>query len=90
MENQPKIDTEKVKEHIKRKWYNPYCPMCKTENWIIPDTMFELKEHTGGRIIHDRLTTISPVIMVTCGNCGNTLLLNAMVVGIFDPNAYKG
>lgn len=81
MEN---FDNEKVFNHLSVKWQKRKCPMCKTRNWGVSDAIYELKGfkevgHVPGNI------PIIPVIPVTCENCGNTILVNAIAADIVKP-----
>lgn len=79
------FDSEKVFRHLFTKWYNRKCPMCKAKNWGVSDSIYELKgfnqkEQSSGA------TPIIPVIPVTCENCGNTILINAIAADIVKHN----
>lgn len=58
------------------------CSACGGKKWIIGDKVFQMPEHglpmrVGGPVV--------PVIPATCTNCGNTLLFNAIVLGVVQP-----
>jgi len=64
------------------------CPLCKKKQWTLSDTVWEMKEfRREGLVIGG---PIYPVISITCGNCGNTHFLNAVVAGIMRPEQKGG
>lgn len=60
------------------------CPVCNFIDWDLSTTVFELNEfhepHSGPTFM--KIST--PVVPVMCTNCGNTLLFNAIHLGIVD------
>jgi hypothetical protein len=64
---------------LREKWGEPAeCPMCGTNTWEI-----------GRRLV--ALTTwgtesVTPVLPVTCGNCGNMLHVDAEKAGLVKPD----
>ena len=78
-----KIDTSKLVNHLKAKWAGRPCFMCGVGNWNVQDSTYELREFNeaafvvGGPII--------PVIPVVCTNCGNTVLVNAIIAELVTP-----
>ena len=57
--------------------------MCNHGNWSVQDTVFELRPFHGGSMVIGSGPLV-PVIPVTCNNCGNTVLLNAIITGAID------
>ena len=72
---------KKIIEHLSKKWNGQACTMCKTGNWSVSDTIFELREYNDGNMVIGNVP-IFPVIPITCDNCGNSLMINAIVAGI--------
>lgn len=64
------------------------CPLCKKEKWTVSDTVWELQELFEGELRSNSPRT--PVICLTCGNCGNTILINAIIAGIVKSEAKGG
>lgn len=60
------------------------CPLCHQSGTLSAmPTIMELREFRGGTfVIGD--TPIVPLVVLTCNNCGNTILINAMTTGILD------
>lgn len=56
--------------------------MCDENDWNMSEIISELREfHGTGFMIGGSVT---PVITVTCRNCGNTILINALISGILE------
>lgn len=72
-------DTNKVLSFIKERWGGRGCPVCGKGPWSVQDKVFQLTEfHSGSMVIGG---PVVPVIPVTCSNCGNTTLINAIICG---------
>lgn len=69
---------------LQEKWpKNPVCPSCTDQKWTISDTLCEIREfHGGGFKVAGQIV---PVIVVTCSNCGYTMLFNALALGLLKP-----
>jgi hypothetical protein len=70
-------------------WKNKVCEICNQTNWMIDDTLFELREFHGGRTVLGS-GAIKPIITISCNSCGNTKIMNAILLGIVDPNNPEG
>lgn len=55
--------------------------MCEHSAWNVPSEMYEIREFHGGNLVVGPIPIV-PVLPVTCANCGNTVLVNAIVAGI--------
>ena len=83
-----KIDTEKLIKFIDSKWHASVCPMCGVRAWGVSEKVFELREfNEGNLVIGGPNSVISPVIPVTCRNCGNTVFINALSTGLLEDQA---
>jgi len=78
-----KYDTNKLIAHLKVKWAGRPCPMCLVGNWEVQDSIFQIMEFNEGSLVIGG--PIVPLVPVTCKNCGNTILLNAIVSGAHVP-----
>lgn len=81
--------TEEQKTQIKSKlqWLR-LCNCCGQLDWTISDTIFELREFHGGAFTQSTLSGRTfPVVPIVCSNCGNTLFLNAVSLGILKAGA---
>lgn len=77
------IDQDKLINILNEKWGNRPCNMCGTGNWIVSDKVFELREFNNGDLIIGG-GPITPLVTITCSGCGNTILLNPIVIGLLD------
>jgi len=74
------IKTDAVIAFLNSKWDNRSCPMCNKGPWSVQDRVFQLNEfHQGNLVVGGPLI---PVIPVSCGNCGHTVLVNAIIAGV--------
>ena len=73
-------DSEKVIKHLQEKWKGAKCPMCGEGSWGVQDSVFQLTEFSQGNVILGG--PVIPVIPVSCNNCGNTILVNAIQIGV--------
>ena len=54
--------------------------MCNTGPWNAQNKTFQLTEfHQGNFVVGG---PVVPVVPITCGNCGHTLLVNAIIAGL--------
>jgi ribosomal protein S27AE len=81
--NKVNYDVSKFISHLNTKWQNKPCPMCGESNWSVSDKVFEMREFHGGNIVLGG-GAIQPVIPVTCSNCGNSIMVNALVIGVIN------
>lgn len=77
------IDIQKLIKFLKDKWGSVECPLCHSNRWTVQNRVFELREfHRGGMVIGSG--PIVPVVPITCENCGNTVLVNAIIAGVVE------
>ncbi len=79
------VDSQKVIEFLNEKWNDRTCPMCGEGNWNVQDHVFQLIVFSEGTMIVGG--PVVPLIPVSCGNCGNTVLVNAIIAGAVTPAA---
>ncbi|MBT5492061.1 hypothetical protein HOK00_07455 [bacterium] len=70
-----------VIKFLGEKWKTTECPMCKDTSWSISENIFELREYSDGNLIIGNVPIV-PIVPVTCNNCGNTIMINAIVANI--------
>lgn len=80
--NMKKADSNEIINFLNTKWSGVSCPLCGGREWSVTDKFFELREFQDGNIIIGGNSAITPVIPVTCKNCGNTVLINAITTGL--------
>jgi hypothetical protein len=73
------IDTKKVLAHLNKIGNTSKgCKFCGANDWAVIGKVFELREFRGGAVG----SPVIPVIPVTCNQCGNLLLFNAIAAGL--------
>jgi hypothetical protein len=77
-------DANKIIDYLKQKWQGRPCPMCQTANWVVQGSCFQLMTYHSGNIVLGG--PVIPVIPITCNNCSNTILINAILTGIIKPS----
>lgn len=65
------------------------CPICGHRQWSVNDLVIESREFQNGNIIIGGESAIMPFVSITCRNCANTLLLNAIQLGIVNRNSIQ-
>ena len=86
-----KLSPEQQKKLLSRLteiWKDKTCEICRTNEWQIDDTLFEIREYHGGATIIGS-GAIKPLITIACSNCGNTKLMNAIKLGLIDTKTSK-
>jgi hypothetical protein len=80
-----KFDTEKLIKYLNSKWGPRPCPMCGSGPWKVQGSIFQLMEYNegAGLVIGG---PIIPVVPVICANCGNTILVNAVISDVVNPS----
>lgn len=76
-----RVNKDKLIQSINQKWKTKNCPMCGHNNWNISDkmmTMLEIGENKD--IVFGGNLTILPLVPITCSECGNTILVNPLVI----------
>jgi hypothetical protein len=75
-----KIDAQKLIAFLNAKWGGRACTMCSIVTWSVQDSTFELREFNQGNMVLGG--PLIPVVPVICSNCGNTVLVNAIMAGL--------
>lgn len=84
-----KEQQDKLVTKLNQVWKNKVCEICNQTNWMIDDTLFELREFHGGRTVLGS-GAIKPLITISCTSCGNTKMMNAIQLGLVDPKNPDG
>jgi hypothetical protein len=83
------IKREKLITKLQQPGWGSSCAVCKQSHWNISDTIFELREFQSGNLVIGGSSPIYPVVPMTCAGCGNTVFLNAIIMGILEPQGAK-
>jgi len=78
------FDSDKFIKLLNEKWGGRKCPMCGGGPWNVQDSPFQLMKFNEGKIVVGG--PLIPVIPVSCRNCGNTVLVNAIIAGVVEPD----
>ena len=62
------------------------CPVCAQTQWIVAESIYELREFEGGNLTVGG--PIYPVIAILCNICSNTILLNALRLGVIQQSPF--
>lgn len=84
-----KEQQNKLLSKLNQVWNNKVCEVCAQKNWMIHDTLFELREFHGGQTVLGS-GAIQPFITISCTSCGNTKMMNAIQLGLVDPKNPDG
>ena len=80
-----KIDSNQMIQFLNEKWTGTPCPYCRGTEWNVEGKVFELREfNKGDMYIGGPNSSIVPVVPVTCNNCGNTVMVNALIAGVVE------
>ena len=72
---------EKLAKWLSQKWKGDIsCPVCKKNNWVLYDQLWELRQFKKGGIVVGG--PIIPLAIITCNNCGHTMHFNAIKIGL--------
>ncbi len=63
----------------------PACGLCGSDRWFFDDVVYELREVQAQHLFTPKDAKLFPVLVVTCSNCGNSHLINALVTGVVAP-----
>lgn len=78
-----KPNSQQLINFLNEKWHGAQCTMCGSNDWSVTDKVFELREFNDGNlVIGGPNSSIVPLIPITCKNCGNTVFVNPMVIGL--------
>lgn len=72
---------EALRLHVEPSLSSCTCPVCKSCQWVIGESIFELRQfHEAGMV--SVIGTIIPAVVATCHICGYLMLFNAIHVGV--------
>lgn len=82
-----KADQEALINALRDKFPNgsPTCILCHSQiSW--DTTIFELREYNKGTlVVGGDNSSLVPIIIATCQNCGHVYIFNAIKMGLIDP-----
>ena len=83
-----KLNTKKLLEKLNSTWINKQCPICNNTNWGV-DNRIVTPVNVG---VNKELLiggAISPLVPVTCENCGYTIFINTLKLDVLDLDEEK-
>lgn len=80
-----KINTNKLISLLEEKWGETLCPMCGENNFEVTKKVFKLRDYHQSFLCFENESSVMPVLPVICTNCGNTILINAITIGLIAP-----
>ncbi len=75
------VDMDKMEAHATSKFKHHKCALCDGHEWGISERVFRIADNVG-------ITARSsyPAVFLTCANCGNTLIISAIVAGLQEKS----
>ena len=78
---------QKLLDRLTQIWQNPkICEICHNTDWNISDKLFEIREFHGGGMVLGGDSAIQPLISISCRTCGQTIFMNAIMLGVLEPS----
>jgi predicted nucleic-acid-binding Zn-ribbon protein len=79
-----KVRAEDVVQWIKEHWRGAkVCPICGSNDWRVnADVVALLRVEEEGTVLGG---ATYPLVLMTCGVCGYTLMFNALIAGLVKP-----
>lgn len=72
-------------EWLGQRWSTRQCPYCEAKNWsVLMPISFRVQSPKT-----DLEANLVPHFLVTCTNCGNTVLINAVLAGILPEDQWR-
>ena len=62
------------------------CPVCGNKLWTVNNKVMEMREYHDGKFVMGGDASIMPVVSLVCSQCGNTLLFNAIRLGVVEKD----
>lgn len=75
----------KVYDFLEEESIGDNCDLCGDGSLHLSPNVFEFEAYSPGGLAFERITdTVYPIAVFTCEQCGNTVILNAIKVGIVE------
>ena len=76
-----RVEKERLDTYLKT-IHGSRCPLCGNAHWQIADRVFQATEFDPNGILINGASF--PMVPLTCGKCGNTYFINALVARLID------
>ena len=74
----------KALETIRKRWTSPqHCNVCGKSDWGVDDTIYQLSEYRPDKV--QPTFKVKPLVTLICNNCGHTITMNAIHLGVVEP-----
>lgn len=81
---------EALKQHLQRVAPDGItCPICGNKYWSVNDTLFQCTEFSGPTMKIGGGISIMPFVVLSCDRCQNSMMLNALKIGLLNTNDFK-
>lgn len=77
-----RVSKERIDRYL-RKLDGLVCPLCKQSDWKVTNQLFQLDAFNDLNFLARNESSV-PFLLITCGECGNTYLINALVSGLIS------
>ena len=85
MEDPGRARIERALRWIEDNWVGQKaCPICGNSGWFMGDVLGEMRQLNPNARWMPNFGSTYPMIVLSCENCGYTLLFNAIVLGLMD------
>jgi len=64
--------------------HNTTCSVCGLPHFVIIDKLYELREFNDGNLIVGGDSSILPLVIISCMNCGNLITMSAIKLGLLN------
>lgn len=87
-----RVPEEDIVALLRSKFPNglPPCGLCGADQWLFDDVLYEVRESQTQHLFSRADAKVFPLILITCSNCGNSHMLNALVTKIVVPAPGQG
>lgn len=79
-----KSQKDRLLKFLGEKWGDKPCPMCGHIGWQLHDCVYEVKDFAGIGVF--TVGQVAPVALVSCTDCGNTVMINAIAAKVVDKD----
>ncbi len=66
-----------------------HCAACGKRNFTLVDKVYELREFNEGNLVIGSDSSVIPLVLLVCIDCGAIVTISAIKLGIFDLEEKK-
>jgi hypothetical protein len=79
-------EKQRVIQWINEKCPNLKCECCGSQRWSLNEHIIAPVNLENGSLALGGSMTMTPQVILTCSNCGNTKYFNAVMIGLLQPS----